>query len=62
MIHGSERAINVVIAIVGRTITIERAIYKRRKELIPKIKQRAISLQVAIEKNPILLFEYRKNC
>ena len=35
-----ERATATVIAIVGRTITIEKEINERRKEMLPKIKQR----------------------
>ena len=42
---------------IGRVITRERKIKKRSKEIITKIKQswfRAITLQGAIEKRPIL--------
>ena len=44
-----------------RAITIERSVKKRRKELIPKMKQRrirAITLKEAIEKGPILLSQF----
>ena len=44
----------IAIAIVGRAITLERAMQKRSKEVIPKIKQRilrAITVQLYIEKN-----------
>ena len=48
------------VAIVRRAITIERAIKKRSKELIPKKQQRlrAITLQGEIEKSPILQSQY----
>ena len=51
------------IAIVRRAINDGRVIKKRSKELIPKIKQRrlrAITLQEPIEKNPIMLSQYRR--
>ena len=44
----------ISIVLVGRTITIQRAIKKRSKELIPKIKKRrliVITLQGATEKS-----------
>ena len=53
----------IAIAIVGRAVTLGRAINKRSKELIPKMKQRrtkAIPLQESIEKSPILPFQYSK--
>ena len=48
---------------VGRAMTLERAIKKRSKELIPKMKQKkiAITLQGAIEKSTILLSQYWKH-
>ena len=55
----------MVIAIVGRAITLERERHKKRsKELITKRMQkglRVITLQGAIEKSPILLSQYWKN-
>ena len=51
----------MAIVIVGRSIIIERE--ERSKEIIPKTKQkrlRAITLQKAIEKSPILLSQYHK--
>ena len=54
----------LVIAIVGRAITIVREIKERSKEILPKIKQRRlreINLQGAIVKGPILLLQYWKN-
>ena len=53
----------MVIAIVGRAITVERVLKKRSKELIQEMKQRRLrvmSLQGAIEKSPILLLQYWK--
>ena len=53
----------IAIAIVGSAITLERAIKKRSKELIPSIKQRrlrAITLQGVIEKSQIVLSQYWK--
>ena len=53
----------IAIAIVGRAIIKEKAIKKRVKELIPKMKKkrlRGIHLQRAIEKSAILLSQYWK--
>ena len=53
----------IAIAIVGSAITLERAIKKRSKALIPSIKQRrlrAITLQGVIEKSQIVLSQYWK--
>ena len=52
------------IALVGRAITIKIDLKEWSKEIIPKIKKisfRALTLQEAIEKYPILLSQYWKN-
>ena len=52
----------MAIAMVGRSIIIERE--ERSKKIIPKTKQkrlRAITLQKALEKSPILLSQYHEN-
>ena len=58
------RATTIAITIVEKVITLGIAIKKRSKVLLPKMKQhyfRAIILQQAIEKRPILLAQYLKN-
>ena len=53
-----KRVTTIAITIVGRMIALERAISKKSKELIPKVKQRrlrAITLQQTINKSLILL-------
>jgi len=58
------RATTFAIAIIRRAITLERAIKKKSKELLPKREQiifKAITLQGAIEKNRLLLSQYLKN-
>jgi hypothetical protein len=54
----------IAIAIVGRTITLEKSQQKKRKELITKRMQRGlrvITLQGVTNKSPILLSQYLKN-
>ena len=54
----------IAIMIVGRAITIKCEIMERSKEIIPKMNERqlrVITSQGAIEKSPILLFQYWKN-
>ena len=43
-----ERMATIAIAIVGRSITFERAITKRSKERIPKFKQNCWSLKIIL--------------
>ena len=50
--------------IVGRVIILKRAMNKRSKEFIPKLKKLGvitIVLQGAIQKTPILLSQYGNN-
>ena len=63
---GKERATNIAITIVGSAITLGRALKKRSKELIPKIKQKIKSnnftrsnrenANIALAKLKILIF------
>ena len=59
-----ERATTIVIVIVGRAITLERKLSKKKQSIDTKTDAkglRVISLQGAIEKSPILLSQYWKN-